>query len=73
MPDDELLALDEALDRLAKVDTRSRRNGEALFFCRVTQEQAGKELAFPLRLRNGCGICSRLAVSGVARNLKPTS
>jgi RNA polymerase sigma factor (TIGR02999 family) len=32
MPDDELLALDEALDRLATVDTRGR-HGEALLLC----------------------------------------
>jgi RNA polymerase sigma factor (TIGR02999 family) len=44
MPDDELLALDEALDRLAAVDSRAAEVVKLCFFVGLTQEQAAKEL-----------------------------
>ncbi len=44
LPDDELLALDEALDRLATVDSRAAEVVKLCFFVGLTQEQAGKEL-----------------------------
>ena len=44
MADDQLLALDEALDRLAAVDQRSAEMVKLCFFVGLTQEQAGKEL-----------------------------
>jgi len=48
MPDDELLALDEALDRLATVDSRATEVVKLCFFAGLTQEQAGKELGVSL-------------------------
>jgi RNA polymerase sigma factor (TIGR02999 family) len=48
MPDDELLALDEALDRLATVDARAAEVVKLCFFVGLTQEQAGKELGISL-------------------------
>jgi RNA polymerase sigma factor (TIGR02999 family) len=48
MPDDELLALDEALDRLAAVDGRAAEVVKLCFFVGLTQEQAGKELGISL-------------------------
>jgi len=48
MPDDELLALDEALDRLATVDSRAAQVVKLCFFVGLTQEQAGKELGISL-------------------------
>ena len=48
MPDDELLALDEALDRLATVDTRSAEMVKLCFFVGLTQEQAAQELGVSL-------------------------
>jgi RNA polymerase sigma factor (TIGR02999 family) len=48
MPDDELLALDEALDRLATVDSRAAEVVKLCFFVGLTQEQAGKELGVSL-------------------------
>jgi RNA polymerase sigma factor (TIGR02999 family) len=48
MPDDELLALDEALDRLATVDTRAAEMVKLCFFVGLTQEQAAKELGVSL-------------------------
>ena len=48
MPDNELLALDEALDRLARVDTRAAEMVKLCFFVGLTQEQAGKELGISL-------------------------
>ncbi len=48
MPDDELLALDEALDRLAMVDSRAAEVVKLCFFVGLTQEQAAKELGFSL-------------------------
>lgn len=44
MPDDELLALDEALDRLAIVDTRAAEMVKLCFFVGLTQEEAAREL-----------------------------
>jgi len=44
MPDDELLALDEALDRLAEVDSRAAELVKLCFFVGLTQEQAAKHL-----------------------------
>ena len=44
MPDDELLALDEALDRLVEVDARAADVVKLCFFTGLTQEQAAREL-----------------------------
>ena len=49
MPDDELLALDEALDRLATVDTRAAEMVKLCFFVGLTQEEAARELGISLR------------------------
>jgi len=48
MPDDQLLALDEALDRLATVDTRSAEMVKLCFFVGLTQEEAAHELGVSL-------------------------
>lgn len=48
MPDDELLALDEALDRLAAVDGRAGEMVKLCFFVGLTQEEAAKELGVSL-------------------------
>src|SRR4026209_2548621 len=48
MPDDELLALDEALDRLATVDARSAEVVKLCFFVGLTQEEAARELSISL-------------------------
>ena len=48
MPDDELLALDEALDRLATVDTRAAEMVKLCFFVGLTQEEAAKNLGVSL-------------------------
>jgi RNA polymerase sigma factor (TIGR02999 family) len=48
IPGDELLALDEALDRLATVDTRAAEIVKLCFFVGLTQEQAGRELGVSL-------------------------
>lgn len=48
MPTDELLALDEALDRLSTVDSRAAEVVKLCFFVGLTQEQAGKELGVSL-------------------------
>ena len=48
LPDDELLALDEALDKLATVDARAAEVVKLCFFVGLTQEQAGKELGISL-------------------------
>ena len=44
LPDDELLALHEALDRLASVDARAAEVVKLCFFVGLTQEQAAHEL-----------------------------
>jgi len=44
MPGDELLALDEALNRLVAVDPRAAEVVKLCFFVGLTQEQAAKEL-----------------------------
>jgi RNA polymerase sigma factor (TIGR02999 family) len=48
MPDDELLALDEALDRLATVDTRAAEMVKLCFFVGLTQAEAARELGISL-------------------------
>ena len=48
VPDDELLALDEALDGLAVVDSRAALVVKLCFFVGLTQEQAAKELGVSL-------------------------
>src|SRR5215467_5172899 len=48
MPDDELLALDEALDRLATLDTRAAEMVKLCFFVGLTQEGAARELGVSL-------------------------
>ena len=44
MPEDELLAVDEALDRLSLVDTRAAEVVKLCFFVGLTQEEAAREL-----------------------------
>jgi RNA polymerase sigma factor (TIGR02999 family) len=44
MPDDELLALDEALTRLAEINPQGAELVKLCFFVGLTQEQAAKEL-----------------------------
>ena len=44
IPDDELLALDEALSRLATVESRAAEVIKLCFFLGLTQEEAAKEL-----------------------------
>lgn len=48
MPDDELIALDEALDHLTTVDARAAEVVKLCFFVGLTQEQAAKELGLSL-------------------------
>jgi RNA polymerase sigma factor (TIGR02999 family) len=48
MPDDELLALDEALDRLATVDSRAAEMVKLCFFVGLTQVEAARELEVSL-------------------------
>jgi RNA polymerase sigma factor (TIGR02999 family) len=48
MPDDELLALDDALNKLASVDERAAEVVKLCFFVGLTQEQAAKELGVSL-------------------------
>ena len=49
MPDDELLALDEALDRLTAFDPRAADVVKLCFFVGMTQEEAARELGISLR------------------------
>ena len=44
LPDEELLALDEALNRLATVDARAAEVVKLCFFVGLTQEQAAREI-----------------------------
>jgi RNA polymerase sigma factor (TIGR02999 family) len=48
VPDDQLLALDEALDRLVTVESRAAEVVKLCFFVGLTQEQAAKELGVSL-------------------------
>ena len=48
MPDDELLALDGALDRLATLDARAAQMVKLYFFVGLTQEEAARELGVSL-------------------------
>jgi RNA polymerase sigma factor (TIGR02999 family) len=44
MPDEELIALDEALNRLAKVEERAANVVKLCFFVGMTQEEAAREM-----------------------------
>ncbi len=44
MPDEDLLAMDEALDRLAEVDPRAAEVVKLCFFVGLTQEQVARQL-----------------------------
>jgi RNA polymerase sigma factor (TIGR02999 family) len=48
MPDDQLLALDDALDRLTKVEPRAAEMVKLCFFVGLTQEEAAAELGVSL-------------------------
>ncbi len=48
LPDDDLLALDEALDRLATLDPRAAELVNLCFFVGLTQPEAAKELGVSL-------------------------
>jgi RNA polymerase sigma factor (TIGR02999 family) len=48
LPDDDLLALDEALDKLATTDPRATELVKLCFFAGLTQEQAAQELDISL-------------------------
>ena len=48
MPDDDLLALDEALDRLAQTDARAAELVKLCFFVGLSQPQAARELGVSL-------------------------
>jgi RNA polymerase sigma factor (TIGR02999 family) len=48
MPEDDLLALDDALDRLATVDRRAAEMVKLCFFMGLTQAEAAKELGISL-------------------------
>lgn len=49
LPADELIEMDEALDRLARVDQRAAEVVKLCFYTGFTQEQAAKELGISLR------------------------
>ena len=49
VPDDELLAVDEALDKLIAVDSRAAEVVKLCFFAGLTQEQAAQELGISVR------------------------
>ena len=71
MPDDELLALDEALDRLATVDARAAEMVKLCFFVGLTQEQAAQGTG-RLAEHGGTalGIRPRLAFPGDAEDTR---
>lgn len=48
MPDEDLLAIDEALDRLAEIDPRAAEVVKLCFIVGLTQEEAAKELSVSL-------------------------
>jgi RNA polymerase sigma factor (TIGR02999 family) len=48
MPDEDLLAMDEALNRLVEVDSRAAELVKLCFFVGLTQEQAAKELGISI-------------------------
>jgi RNA polymerase sigma factor (TIGR02999 family) len=48
MPDDQLLALDDALDKLARLDPRAAQLVNLCFFAGLTQKQAGEQLGLSL-------------------------
>jgi RNA polymerase sigma factor (TIGR02999 family) len=74
LPDDELLALNDALDRLATVDARAAEVVKLCFFVGLTQEQAGKELGISLATAERLWSFARAWLfQEMQKTLKPTS
>lgn len=73
MPDDQLLALNDALDRLATVDGRAAEIVKLCFFVGLTQEQAGKELGVSLATAERLwGFARAWLYREMQRNLTPS-
>ena len=72
MPDDDLLAMDEALDRLAAADARAAELVKLCFFGGLTQEQAAKELDSPSVPSNAPGPSRGHGCSGKFKRTGPT-
>jgi RNA polymerase sigma factor (TIGR02999 family) len=73
LPDDELLALNDALDRLATVDARAAEVVKLCFFVGLTQEQAGKELGISLATAERLWSFARAWLfQEMQKTLKPT-
>jgi len=70
MPDDELLALDDALSRLAKVDLRAAEVIKLCFFVGLTQEQAADELKISVSTAKRLWLFAR---AWLFREMKKTS
>lgn len=74
MPDDQLLALNDALDRLANVDARAAEIVKLCFFAGLTQAQAGKELGVSLATAERIwGFARAWLYREMQRNLDPHS
>jgi RNA polymerase sigma factor (TIGR02999 family) len=73
LPADELLALNDALDRLATVDVRAAEVVKLCFFVGLTQEQAGKELGISLATAERLWSFARAWLfQEMQKTLKPT-
>ena len=76
LPADEFIALDEALDRLEKVDVRAAEVVKLCFFVGLTHEQAAKELGVSistvtLSLTVTCIVCSTWTGDGKGDRARP--
>jgi RNA polymerase sigma factor (sigma-70 family) len=73
MPEDELLAVDEALDRLATVDTRAAQIVKLCFFVGLTQAEAAQELGVSVSTAERLWAFARAWLLRALKETRPTS
>jgi RNA polymerase sigma factor (TIGR02999 family) len=73
MPDDEILALDEALDKLAQVDPEAAQLIQLCFFCGLTQAEAGEQLGISRATAERTWSFARAWLFKEIRNLRDLS
>jgi RNA polymerase sigma factor (TIGR02999 family) len=73
MPEDELLAVDEALDRLATVDTSAAQIVKLCFFVGLTQAEAAQELGVSVSTAERLWAFARAWLLRALKETRPTS
>ena len=74
MPDDQLLALDEAMTRLAEINAEAAKLVNLRFFVCLTQEQAARELGVSVSTAERLWVYARAWLfKAIRKELPPTT